>query len=69
MNRRRLAALALVVSTTMASLAAQQIFTSKDDVTRTLSETGGNKALAARNLGISRRALYRLIEKYDLEQR
>jgi len=33
MNRRRLAALALVVSTTMASLAAQQIFTSKYDVT------------------------------------
>ncbi|MCC7126007.1 MAG: helix-turn-helix domain-containing protein, partial [Acidobacteria bacterium] len=26
---------------------------------------GGNKSLAARKLGVSRRALYRLIEKYE----
>ena len=33
-----------------------------------LDGTGGNKSLAARRLGISRRALYRLIDKYgDLE--
>ncbi|MCC7123917.1 MAG: sigma-54-dependent Fis family transcriptional regulator [Acidobacteria bacterium] len=30
-----------------------------------LDETGGNKSLAARKLGVSRRALYRLIEKYE----
>ncbi len=30
-----------------------------------LEETGGNKSLAAKRLRISRRALYRLIEKYD----
>jgi DNA-binding NtrC family response regulator len=29
-----------------------------------LDDTGGNKSLAARRLGISRRALYRLIDKY-----
>jgi periplasmic protein TonB len=33
MKRRIFATLALVISTTVASLAAQQIFTSKDDVT------------------------------------
>jgi len=30
-----------------------------------LDHTGGNKSLAARKLGVSRRALYRLIEKYE----
>jgi DNA-binding NtrC family response regulator len=32
-----------------------------------LGQAGGNKAQAARRLGIDRRALYRLIEKYDLD--
>jgi DNA-binding NtrC family response regulator len=40
----------------------------KDEVAQALSETGGNKALAARRLGISRRALYRLLEKYGVEK-
>ena len=40
----------------------------KDDVARALSDTAGNKALAARRLGISRRALYRLLEKYGVEK-
>ncbi len=34
-------------------------------IRRALDETGGNKSLAARKLGVSRRALYRLIEKYE----
>ncbi|MBY0495481.1 MAG: sigma-54 dependent transcriptional regulator [Cyanobacteria bacterium] len=35
-----------------------------DEVRAALDGTGGNKSLAARRLGISRRALYRLIDKY-----
>lgn len=35
------------------------------EVRLALDNTGGNKSLAARRLGISRRALYRLIDKYD----
>jgi len=35
-----------------------------DAVQAALDGTGGNKSLAARRLGISRRALYRLIDKY-----
>ena len=37
-----------------------------EQVRAALDGTGGNKSLAARRLGISRRALYRLIDKYDL---
>jgi DNA-binding NtrC family response regulator len=37
---------------------------SAEDVRLALDRTGGNKSLAARRLGISRRALYRLIDKY-----
>jgi DNA-binding NtrC family response regulator len=35
-----------------------------EEVRAALDGTGGNKSLAARRLGISRRALYRLIDKY-----
>jgi two-component system response regulator HydG len=35
-----------------------------EQVAAALDGTGGNKSLAARRLGISRRALYRLIDKY-----
>lgn len=37
---------------------------SPEAVREALDGTGGNKSLAARRLGISRRALYRLIDKY-----
>jgi two-component system response regulator HydG len=35
-----------------------------DVIRKALDSTGGNKSLAARRLGISRRALYRLLDKY-----
>ena len=37
---------------------------SREEVRTAIDATGGNKSLAARRLGISRRALYRLIDKY-----
>jgi len=36
-----------------------------EEMRAALDTTGGNKSLAARRLGISRRALYRLIDKYS----
>jgi DNA-binding NtrC family response regulator len=39
---------------------------SKTDVVRAIDAARGNKALAARELGVSRRTLYRLIEKYGV---
>lgn len=39
----------------------------RDRVRTALDESGGNKSLAARRLGVSRRALYRLIDKYGTE--
>jgi DNA-binding NtrC family response regulator len=38
----------------------------KDQVRRVLQETGGNKAAAAKRLGVSRRSLYRWLERLDL---
>lgn len=38
---------------------------SPEQVREALDSTGGNKSLAAQRLGISRRALYRLIDKYQ----
>ena len=35
-----------------------------DEVRAALDSAGGNKSLAARRMGISRRALYRLLDKY-----
>jgi len=37
----------------------------EQEVREALEDTGGNKSLAARRLGVSRRALYRLLEKYE----
>ena len=41
----------------------------RDHITRTLNQSGGNKAVAARLLGISRRAFYRQLERHGLHQR
>ena len=41
----------------------------RDHIVRTLQQVRGNKAVAARLLGISRRALYRQLERHGLHQR
>jgi DNA-binding NtrC family response regulator len=41
----------------------------RDHIIRTLEQVGGNKAVAARILGISRRAFYRQLERHGLHQR
>ena len=39
----------------------------REQIQRVLTEVGGNKAAAARLLGVSRRALYRWIERLDIQ--
>jgi DNA-binding NtrC family response regulator len=39
----------------------------REEILRALAETGGNKKEAARRLGLSRRALYRRLEKFGLD--
>jgi transcriptional regulator of acetoin/glycerol metabolism len=40
----------------------------RDHIVRTLQQVKGNKAVAARLLGISRRAFYRQLERHGLHQ-
>jgi len=39
----------------------------KEQVEKVLRETGGNKAAAAKRLGVSRRSMYRYLERFDLK--
>jgi two-component system response regulator HydG len=41
----------------------------REHIVRTLQQVRGNKAVAARLLGISRRAFYRQLERHGLHQR
>lgn len=41
----------------------------REHIVRTLAQVRGNKAVAARLLGISRRAFYRQLERHGLHQR
>ena len=41
----------------------------RDHIVRTLDQVRGNKAVAARLLGVSRRAFYRQLERHGLHQR
>lgn len=49
--------------------AAPLVEIERDHIIRTLAMVHGNKAVAARLLGISRRALYRQLERHGLHQR
>ena len=39
----------------------------KERIEKILRETGGNKAAAAKRLGVSRRSMYRYLERFDLK--
>ena len=41
----------------------------RNHIVRTLASVGGNKAVAARLLGVSRRAFYRQLERHGLHRR
>ena len=41
----------------------------REHIVRTLKQVRGNKAVAARLLGVSRRAFYRQLERHGLHQR
>jgi two-component system response regulator HydG len=41
----------------------------REHIVRTLQQVRGNKAVAARLLGISRRAFYRQLERHGLHER
>lgn len=51
------------------SLPAPLIDVEREHIVRTLELTRGNKAVAARLLGVSRRAFYRQLERHGLHQR
>jgi len=50
-------------------ITAPLIEVERDHIVRTLEQVRGNKAVAARLLGISRRAFYRQLERHGLHQR
>ena len=49
--------------------AAPLVEVEREHIVRTLEQVRGNKAVAARLLGISRRAFYRQLERHGLHQR
>ena len=52
-----------------AAAPASLLAVERDHIARTLEIAHGNKAVAARLLGVSRRALYRQLERHGLHQR
>lgn len=52
-----------------AAVPASLVDVERDHIVRTLEQVHGNKAVAARLLGVSRRAFYRQLERHGLHQR
>jgi DNA-binding NtrC family response regulator len=52
-----------------AAATAPLVEVEREHIVRTLAQVRGNKAVAARMLGISRRAFYRQLERHGLHQR
>jgi len=63
------AAMSGPVSTRSDNNTAPLVEVERDHIVRTLQQVRGNKAVAARLLGISRRAFYRQLERHGLHQR
>lgn len=61
----RVGAPATLVSAPAAS-AAPLVSVAREHIERTISEARGNKVVAAKRLGVSRRTLYRLLDKHKL---
>ena len=54
---------------THSDVTAPLVVVEREHIVRTLEQVRGNKAVAARLLGISRRAFYRQLERHGLHQR
>jgi DNA-binding NtrC family response regulator len=59
----------LPVAAPRAELPAPLVEIEREHIIKTLEQVRGNKAVAARLLGISRRAFYRQLERHGLHQR
>jgi len=57
------------LQTSLTGLPAPLIDVQREHIVRTLQLAGGNKAVAARLLGVSRRAFYRQLERHGLHRR
>jgi transcriptional regulator of acetoin/glycerol metabolism len=62
-------AAAAVTTSPRTTLPAPLMEIERDHIIKTLEQVRGNKAVAARLLGISRRAFYRQLERHGLHQR
>ena len=75
MQEQRLAPASAASGTAAAAVArsdnnpAPLVEVEREHIIRTLQQVRGNKAVAARLLGISRRAFYRQLERHGLHQR
>ena len=69
MREQRTSTLRAPVTPRAAEETAPLVSVEREHIVRTLNQVRGNKAVAARLLGISRRAFYRQLERHGLHQR
>jgi DNA-binding NtrC family response regulator len=69
MREQRIATVAAAHRMLYAEATAPLVTVEREHIVRTLQQVRGNKAVAARLLGISRRAFYRQLERHGLHQR
>jgi two-component system, NtrC family, response regulator HydG len=69
MREQRIMAMPAPAHRMLHAEAAPLVTVEREHIVRTLQQVRGNKAVAARLLGISRRAFYRQLERHGLHQR